>query len=105
RREPYGATEGLDIPPAALVLAVVKVDLDVAIVDIATSEGRLDDGCILYLAVLVGGVKHGGKSRKEVVGVQRALPGAQHGRVCQRGVQAVHVPKETTGAARNNGPI
>jgi hypothetical protein len=52
--QPHGPAKGFHVPPTGLVLAVVEVDLDVAVVDIAPGEGGPDDGRVLHLAVLVG---------------------------------------------------
>jgi hypothetical protein len=42
---------------------------------------------------------------EDVVGMQRALPGAQNRRVRQRRVQAVEMPEDTAGTAGHDGAV
>jgi hypothetical protein len=53
----------------------------------------------------VSRVKDAWKLAEDVVGMQRALPGAQNRRVRQRRVQSVEMPEDTAGAAGHDGAV
>lgn len=95
---------GLDVLPAALILAGVQVDLDEAVADEAAGQSRLEDGRTLDLPESMGRAERAGDLGQEMVDMDRASPQTEDGgRIGQRGVKAVQMPAQTAEGAGNDG--
>jgi hypothetical protein len=84
-RQPHGPAKGLNVLPAALIIAIVKLDIDVSIIDVTPAKGRPQNLSVLDLAVLMSRAKSD-ELRQNFVGMEGAPPGAQNGRDGQWGI-------------------
>jgi hypothetical protein len=105
--QPILLAKGSKVLQTALIFRLVEIinDLNIAIVNVATAEGRLDVWNTLDLAELVGGTERSGNLLQEIIDMSRTSPCADHWGRSKRRIDTVDVPKEATDTARNNHSV